>query len=276
MANCYSNLAQIKRRLDITSTSNDTSLLELLNAASRAIDNYTMRFFYVLSATTTIPRYYDGSASPWMIPDDVLAITTLKTDEDGDATFENSYTETTDYHLYPLNEYPKTWAKINSNGSYGGFASGTVRGIELIGTLGYGDGESATPYVTSGATVTVATTTGTSVTASDGTAFAVGQTILAGTEQMYISAISSNTLTCTRGVNGTTAAIQAAATAYIYDYPEPIVEATLIQAMRWWKRRESAFQDMVGSPEVGQLIAYKGMDADLKLIVKGYFKVRST
>ena len=270
--NCYSTLTRIKSRLDITSTTYDTDLLMLLNAASRAIDNYTMRFFYVLSATSTTPRYYDGSASPWFIPDDILAITTLKTDEDGDATFENSYTATTDYHLYPLNSYPKTWAKINSNGSYGGFAAGAVRGIELIGTLGYGDGSDATPYTTSGATVTVATTTGTSVTASDGTAFAVGQTILAGTEQMYISAISSNTLTCTRGVNGTTAAIQDVATAYIYNYPDTIVEATLIQAMRWWKRKESAFADVIGSTEVGQLIMYKGLDPDIKLIIQDYIK----
>ena len=46
----------------------------------------------------------------------------------------------------------------------------------------------------------------TGVDVDDGTEFAVGQVILAGSEQMKITAISSNTLTVTRGFNGSTAA----------------------------------------------------------------------
>ena len=46
----------------------------------------------------------------------------------------------------------------------------------------------------------------TGVDVDDGTEFAVDQVILVGSEQMKISAISSNTLTVTRGFNGTTAA----------------------------------------------------------------------
>ena len=46
----------------------------------------------------------------------------------------------------------------------------------------------------------------TGVDVDDGTEFAVDQVILAGSEQMQITAISSNTLTVTRGFNGTTAA----------------------------------------------------------------------
>jgi len=46
----------------------------------------------------------------------------------------------------------------------------------------------------------------TGVDVDDGTEFAVGQVILVGSEQMKISAISSNTLTVTRGFNGSTAA----------------------------------------------------------------------
>ena len=46
----------------------------------------------------------------------------------------------------------------------------------------------------------------TGVDVDDGTEFAVDQVILAGSEQMKITAISSNTLTVTRGFNGSTAA----------------------------------------------------------------------
>lgn len=267
--NCYSNLTMLKRRLDITGTNEDTELLELLNAASRAVDNYTRRWYYVKEET----RYCDGSGSPVFL-DDILSVTTFKLDEDGDATYESSMAST-DYHLYPLNGFPKTWAKLSVDSDYGGFASGIVKGIEIVGTFGYGDGESATPYSDSGDDVESdpLTAAATTCTVNDGDHFAVGQTIRIESEQCYISGIATNTLTISRGANGTTAASHAQNTdIYIYQYPDPIVEATLIQSMRWWKRRESAFQDMVGSPEVGGLVAYKGMDADLELMVKPYIK----
>jgi hypothetical protein len=49
----------------------------------------------------------------------------------------------------------------------------------------------------------------TGVDVDDGTEFSVDQVILVGTEQMKISAISTNTLTVTRGFNGSTAATHA-------------------------------------------------------------------
>lgn len=266
--NCYSNLTRIKSRLDITSTTYNTDLLMLLNAASRAIDDYCSRFFFVDSTT----RYFDGQASPAFL-DDILAVTTLKTDEDNDGTYENSYTINTDYWLYPMNKYPKTYVVINTNGSYGGFASGIRHAIQIAGNFGYGDGLSATPYASNTTTAEDMTGSETDMDVTSASNLSAGDTILVGSEQMYISSISSNTLTVKRGVNGTTAATSTSGTAlYLYQYPDQIVEATLIQAMRWWKRRESAFQDMVGSAEVGQLIAYKGLDADIKLIVEGFKK----
>ena len=56
----------------------------------------------------------------------------------------------------------------------------------------------------------------------------------------------------------------------VYQYPEPIQQAVLMQAMRWWKRRESAFQDAVGNPETGMVNVFKGLDPDIKLIVDQY------
>lgn len=49
--------------------------------------------------------------------------------------------------------------------------------------------------------------------------------------------------------------------------PEPIRKAATIQVMRWFKRRESAFQDVVGSPETGEMIVYKNLDPDVAQIV---------
>lgn len=102
--NAYADLTTLKSRLDITGTGDDTDLLALLVAASRQIDKFTTRFFYVKSGTW----YFDGSPTPIFF-DDILSITTLKLDRDGDATYESTMA-TSDYVLYPLNKYPKTWA----------------------------------------------------------------------------------------------------------------------------------------------------------------------
>jgi hypothetical protein len=268
--NCYSDLTTIKSRLNIDSTDYDTDLLALLNAASRQIDRFCNRFFYVMSET----RYFNGANSPIFL-DDLLNVTTFKLDEDGDGTYEETMA-TTDYVLYPLNSYPKTYAMISSDSNYGSFASGIKKGVEITGDFGYGDGKSATPYIDAGTDVNEAsgvTVTATTITVDDGTKFGAGQTILIDSEQMYIKSISSNTLTVTREVNGTTATTHDDnSDIYIYQYPDPIMEAVLIQAMRFWKRKDSAFQDAVGSPELGQLLVYKGMDADIKLIIDAYQK----
>jgi len=65
-------------------------------------------------------------------------VTTLKTDEDGDGTFENTLTENTDFILYPLNDTPKTRIKLGAQPNYGGFAPGIPRGVQIIGSWGYG------------------------------------------------------------------------------------------------------------------------------------------
>lgn len=55
---------------------------------------------------------------------------------------------------------------------------------------------------------------------------------------------------------------------YAASVPKIVKRATIIQVCRWFKRRETAFQDAVGSPEIGQLIMYKGLDPDLAEIIR--------
>ncbi len=264
--NCYADRTTLKNRLGITGTSDDTELLKALVAASRLEDKYCQRFFYIQTAT----KYFDGSASPFFLPDDLLSISTFKLDEDGDATFECTL-DTGDYFLYPLNEYPKTWIKSNPNGDYSSFASGVPKGIEIAGSWGYGN-ELVTPYKDSSTTTAEeldATETGVDVVS--GAALAVGQTILVESEQMYIQAIATNTITVRRAMNGTTGASHVTSKAvYIYEYPEPITEACLIQTMRWWKRKDTAFVDTMGSPELGLITASKKLDPDVSAIVDEY------
>ncbi len=222
----YATIGDIKGVLGISSTTDDTVIRKICEASSRLIDNYCSgygkRFFYCETAT----KYFDG-AVPLRI-DDLLSITTIKTDDDGDGTFENTLTVTTDYLLYPLNGYPKTKIELSIGGNYGSFGA-SKKGCQIIGLWGYGDGISATPYIldttlTSAITSTTATTCAVTSVAN----LSAGNTILIDSEQMYIYSISSLTLTIERGVNGTTAATHSnTASLYIYQYPADIRQACI-------------------------------------------------
>jgi hypothetical protein len=276
--NQYADLTTLKSSsfLNKSDTNDDVYFLGLLEAASRAIDTWCKRHFYVFEGT----RYFDGRGEILLL-DDILSITTLKADADQDGTFENSYTANTDYELYPLNSYPKLRAEISSRTSrvYSDFNCGVKKGIEIVGVFGHGDGESATPYADSGAVVNTGGMTNSITThalaTGKGASFAIGQTIRIDTEQMYISGISTDTLTVKRGINGTTAAAHlAAAVIYIYKYPELIKLACLIQTMRWWARKDTAFQNASSSPELGQWISYKELDPDVRMIIHQFHNER--
>lgn len=271
--NNYLDLTTLKSTsfLNITGTGDDVYLRILGQTASRSIDNYTKRHFYTKSET----RYFDGAGRILLI-DDLLTITTLKTDEDADGTFEETYTANQDYELYPLNVYPKMSVEISSrtDREYSDFNDGVKKGVQIIGLWGYGDGESATPYIDSGTTTNEeldASETGVDVVL--GSALSIGQTILAESEQMYVTGISSNTMTVKRGVNGTTAATHVTGkSVYIYQYPDLIKQACLIQTMRWWKRKDSAFANVIGNVELGTTEFYKSLDPDVRFILGQYEK----
>lgn len=274
--NCYGDLItlQSKAYLSLTGTDaiRDVRQVRMLEAASRMIDSYCKRFFH----TDESDRYYDGQGSRFDM-EDILSVSTLKLDNDDDKTYENSLIENTDYYLLPYNDFPKRKAQIRSQGSYASFANGVAKGIEITGVFGYGDGESATPYVSS----TVATDTGplakgaTTVPVTDGSLFAGGMTIRMGTEQAFVSSVLSNDLICIRGVNGTTDAEQADATVvYIYKYPMAVAQACMMQVSRWWIGKDSGFAGVVGVPEFGTVAYREGLDPDIKMALSPYRKFK--
>ena len=243
MFGSYASIADVKGVLGISATTDDTMIRKQVEAASRAIDNYCNRTF----VTSTATKYFNGANVLW-IPD-LLSVTTLKTDEDGDGTYENTYqvaTEPIDYYLYgvgledTLNTFPKIRIETNPNGDYSGFATGVKKGVQIAGLWGYGDGISATPYIvdtTLATTISSASTTSVVVTAV--TNLSAGQLILMNTEQMYIYSISSTTLTVERGVNGTTAATShtAGVSLYIYQYPSDIRQACIDLSVATYQNR---------------------------------------
>ncbi len=238
MYGTYATIADLKGVLGITSTTDDTVMRKELESASRAIDNYCNRYFNTQSATV----YFDGDKTLWL--SDLLSITSIKTDEDGDGTFENTLAST-DYIEYghgiedALNTYPRTRLEISHDSNYGSFASGVKKGVRIAGVFGYGDGISTTPYVVDTTlTSSISSTTAVTCAVTAATNLSAGGTILIDSEQMYIYSISTLTLTVERGVNGTTAATHSnGASLYIYQYPADIRQACIDLGVAFYQNR---------------------------------------
>jgi hypothetical protein len=132
----YCSLAEIKSEL-FTGTNDvndyDDLIETLCEEVEKWIDDVCGRTFKSALAT----KYFDGAGGTLFIDDLISVTTSLKLDEDADGTYESTMTAS-DYILYPLNETPKTYIKTTPSGDYGGFASGVRKGVEIIGTWGYG------------------------------------------------------------------------------------------------------------------------------------------
>lgn len=266
----YASLSLYKTRHGIADTVDDVDILRHLEGASRVVDRHCRRHFYVKTET----RYLDASnAARLWLDNDLLAVTSLLVDEDGDADYENTW-KSTDYILWPYTAFPKLAIDADvRQGDYTGFY-GVQKSVQIAGQWGYGDGESATPCIPSGATCTTDSTTNTVVTMSDQSKLQIGQNILVDTEQMYVTALteggSSDTATVVRGVNGTTAATHTAKPVYVYRYPDDVRDATLMIASRMWKRKDSLYATVVGNPSLGTMDVHQGMDNDVIKLLAPY------
>jgi hypothetical protein len=276
--NAYANLNQLKGDsfLATNETKFDDELLSALEEGSREIEKDTDRFFYLWEGS----RYYDGGATRVIFDDDVYSITTLKVDTDGDGVYESTYNLTTnpvDAFIYPFNTTPKTRMEANPWGAYGHFGAGFRKAIELTGVFGHGDDYPAsTPALVSPVLSAALNSTAVTMGITDSSVFSAGQTIKIGSEQMYInSPFGGLTVPIQRAVNGTIAGTHISTDPiYFYTYPKAITKAVLIYAMRTWKRKESAFQNVVASPELGSFTVWKGSDPDYAKAVRLYQKVR--
>jgi len=111
----YITLAEFKVYKGSTSTGTtyDALIEDIIEAASRHIDALTRRFFHTSTGQTA---YYTPEMRDMLIVDDIYAITTLKTDEDGDGTYENTWDDdvsTGDFWLMPFNS-----AVLGNSGAY--------------------------------------------------------------------------------------------------------------------------------------------------------------
>ena len=274
MTNAYANLATLKSSgvLNISGDAYDTRLLDLLEAVSRLIDHYCNRRFYVVEET----RFFDGDGGKELPVPDLISVTSLKTDDDKDRTFETPW-EVSDYLLYPSNAQPdKPWGRpytrvlVDVDAGNKSLLPAGLRTVEVNGKWGYREvTEDNGAALNQGGELSADAT---SLVVTDGTNLSPGQTLRIDDEQLYVTAVSVNVLTVVRGANGTTATahVDSSHIARLV-YPNEVTEACLIQTSRLWKRRDAGFT----APDLrrtGLGGVSKALDPDVALLLAAYRK----
>jgi hypothetical protein len=221
MSHTYASVFDFKGYLidggDASWTQSDTTILTLLEGASRRIDEWCdrSRFGSGFGPRIGTNRYDAPAGAVLELEDDLLAITSVSGVSGGGTV---TLTENTDVYGLPYEPVPYRQLSLAWTGSkaWGSDQRGTI----IVGTWGYSN---ETYALATGGTLT---SSATSLILTGGSAYA-GQTLLIDSEQLYVTA-SGGTATVVRGVNGTTAATHAASAAVsAYRYPRDIVSACL-------------------------------------------------
>lgn len=259
MSHTYATTAQFKDYLVNTGntdlgTAGDSTLLTILEGASRRIDAFTNRKRSGFGPRVGTNTYDNDGGEVWL-EDDLLSAGTVSARPSTGETAVVLAADT-DYLLYPANETQKRRIAPSGVGSLS-FGSGDQVFI-VYGTWGYSN-----DTVTLGTMGTVSASA-TTVALSGGTAYP-GATLLAESEQMYVTASTGGTaLTVVRGVNGTTAATHAASTSVAqYVYPSEVISACLLVAQRRWRQREAG---LVGDLSGGSLPFVGNRDTERSIL----------
>ena len=248
-------------------TSDAGAIRRILEASSRRIDDYcgggtfgpqTQTRFYDIGWGTLrdSPQYTIASdngnlttttSTAGVIPLDgwMISPTTVTaygaTDRATSETLTEGYAN--DFFLMPYNFNPKTILKLNEDTTKG--FDGGQQTLSVVAEWGY---TANTLSVTTSDAIT--STTATSVSVTSATNLGPAQTILIDSEQLYITAISGNTLTVERAVNGSTAATHSGgASLYRYDYPELVVQACLDLSKIVFRDRDMGTVTSIGAGE---------------------------
>jgi len=135
----YIDREELKETLTLSGeTYPDADIDAAIVTASRAVDDYCGRRFYP-DADATQVRYYTPMSCNYLYVDDMLTLTTLKTDDDGDGTFESTWTQNTHFVLEPLNATAngRPWGTVRVLPSASLRFAFRPRSVELTGKFGW-------------------------------------------------------------------------------------------------------------------------------------------
>ena len=266
MANTYVTLDVLKgpSALNITGSSEDERLLAMAEGVSRLVDRYCNRHFYAMRATLR----FDGNGAERLLLPDLVRVYDggVRTDDGRDGTFGTTW-DASDYVLLPRNadpdgggatSRPYTSIEVSRRGGRQAWPAG--RGaVQIAGEWGWSrwsrrEGETAGAVPDAEAR---------EVRVSGGSGASAGHTLLIDEEQLYVREVRGGALVVDRGVNGTEAsAHEAGAAVYVFEYPGPVVEATLLQSIRLWRLTSGA----------GDSDGRAVLDADVRTMLGSYRK----
>lgn len=238
--------------------------LSILESVSRRIESacHRSQFGSGFGPRLGTNRYDTDGGNYLLLRDDLLTATTVTvaalTGDAGSAVVVD-----TDYYLRNADGYTgPPWRGIVLHGQGGTTTYGTgFRTASILGVWGHSN-----TTVTSSATTSEALDTSeTGVDVSSGTVFSPGMTILVESEQMYVSSISTNTLTVVRAVNGTTAASHSTSAAIgVYTYDARVRDVCLRLFQRRWKARDAGADGTSGALDVPSQQTLEGEDTIIR------------
>lgn len=268
----YVGLDEVKSACDVTGTSYDSLLVRFALHASRLLDAASGRYFFPELAT----RYVDGSgADELWLPEPALAISEVAESYDSGTTY--TAVAGSDYYISDGQHYDRSPTQLLVRGDDATWPAGR-RSVRIAAVWGWHRNYSAAwARVDALAAQASAAATTLSVADADGVdetgatpRFQVGQLIRLESEFCQVSAVNtvSNALTVKRALLGTTAALHVIATAVEVWRPDELArQATLIQTVRWFKRSQSAFQDVAAAMETGTLTFARKLDPEVEFML---------
>lgn len=138
LEHCYLELEEMRQALSQTGTYADPTFRRALLAASRGIDRVCERRFWRDTDANQV-RYYTPSSTSLVVVDDVETITSLQVDQDGDGTFEETWTANTEYLAEPLNAATDGWpfTRLETHPAGGKSFPGYPRSVKVTGRFGW-------------------------------------------------------------------------------------------------------------------------------------------
>lgn len=278
--NLYQDLDTVRSALSLgaSNTDEDADILRIVEAVSREADGFCGiggRSAAGMDGFGFFPRTESrlielSRTSRWreLRAPKLLGLTSLKVDGAGDDTYTTSLTELTDFVLEPRSGLPKSAVRFLADSGQAFYqGSGSSLGVAEI-TAEWGE---YSELISGGTTAEALDSSELGIDLTGGHLVTAGRTILIGTEQIYVASVSTNTATVERGVNGTTAAAHlTGATVSIYRYPRPVEDAVLMQSLRLLARRSTSFASVTVNPDLGQVEIFKGLDEDVKDMLRRY------
>lgn len=140
ITNGYASLDDARRQAGILSSADNTDdarLEAIVTAVSRHIDDWTGRRFYTSTADEV--RYFTAQSQYQTDVGDILSVTSLHTDYNGDRVYESTWSST-DFELEPANaaleNEPYSHIYAAPLAAYT-FPAGLRRGVKITGRWGY-------------------------------------------------------------------------------------------------------------------------------------------